>query len=423
MATVNYLVRGNSNPTNITFRFRHSNKFDIYCTMDYAINPRYWSNSKKQVTSKGDVDLNNLQSNLDDLKNAIIKEFNNTEIHKINRNWILDQIKIFRGEKTRGQKRSDLVTDCIQYVIDTAPTKSLSERRVKSYTTLLNTITKYQNKEQLRIKDIDAQFVDDFKQHMIIDNDYSESYTNKLSGDLVTVCKGAASHGIAISNSLQSIKTKKFTNENVIYLNNAELETIEELELTTEGLINARKWLILGCHIGQRVSDLLKLTDENIKIRSSTKLIELKQQKTSKLITIPVVGKVEKILKDGFPYRVTDQTFNKHLKTICAKAKLNEMTTGRVSTGKGGKRKLGKYPKHKLVGSHICRRSFATNYYGKIPLHLLKQITGHSTEKSLINYVGLPAQDYAQQIAEYYTAIEKKELAKKENAPLIKIAN
>ncbi|WP_405350671.1 hypothetical protein [Nonlabens sp. Asnod3-H03] len=432
MATVNYLVRGNSNPTNITLRFRHSNKFDIYCTTDYAINPRYWSNSKKQVTSKGDVDLNNLQSKLNELKNAIIKEFNNTEIHKINRNWIIDQIKIFKGEKTRGQKRSDLVIDYIQHVIDTAPIRKnqkggvgLSERRVKGYNTLLTFIKNYQKDNNLRVKDIDQEFINEFLYSNTVSaqKTYAPSYIHKLAGDLVTVCKDAAMHNIEISNNLLGIKISKPKKGSIIFLNDDELEKIESLELKTEGLINARKWLLLGCHIGQRQSDLLVRTEKDIIYRNGIKLLEFRQQKTPVTITIPTVGKIEKLLKDGFPYQITNQIFNNHLKTIGEKAQLNELCYGGISTGKHQPLKYGAYPKYKLLASHVCRRSFASNYYGKMPLHLLMHITGHKSQKTFFNYIGTTASNYSQEIANHFISIEKKAIAKKENAPLKVIAS
>ncbi|WP_299155832.1 hypothetical protein [uncultured Christiangramia sp.] len=48
-------------------------------------------------------------------------------------------------------------------------------------------------------------------------------------------------------------------------------------------------------------------------------------------------------------------------------------------------------PKHRAVSSHIGRRSFATNYYGKIPTPLLLAATGHSSERQFQAYVGKPA--------------------------------
>ena len=35
------------------------------------------------------------------------------------------------------------------------------------------------------------------------------------------------------------------------------------------------------------------------------------------------------------------------------------------------RKKSGIYAKHELVTTHICRRSFATNFYGDIPTALL----------------------------------------------------
>ncbi len=59
--------------------------------------------------------------------------------------------------------------------------------------------------------------------------------------------------------------------------------------------------------------------------------------------------------------------------------------------------------------SHICRRSFATNQYGILPTALIMQITGHSTEKMFLNYIGKNSLDYAQQIADFYTLQAQKE--------------
>ena len=62
----------------------------------------------------------------------------------------------------------------------------------------------------------------------------------------------------------------------------------------------------------------------------------------------------------------------------------------------------------------MCRRSFATNLYGKLPTPLIMQITGHSTEKMFLNYIGKNSLDYAQQIADFYTLQAQKE--KKESS-------
>jgi hypothetical protein len=77
---------------------------------------------------------------------------------------------------------------------------------------------------------------------------------------------------------------------------------------------------------------------------------------------------------------------------------------------KGEKRKVkGSFPKWQLMSSHVCRRSFATNTYGKLPTPLIMQITAHSTEKMFLGYIGKSSMDFAQQIADFYAMQPKEE--------------
>ena len=138
--------------------------------------------------------------------------------------------------------------------------------------------------------------------------------------------------------------------------------------------------------------------------------IELKQQKTGKNVVIPVLEKTKEILKDGLPYKISTQKFNKYIKEICKLAEINELIKGSKITvtvkGKGNKEKRkvsGIYPKWQLMASHVCRRSFCSNLYGILPTPLIMSISAHSSEKMLLNYIGKDSLDFAQQIAGFYT--------------------
>ena len=62
---------------------------------------------------------------------------------------------------------------------------------------------------------------------------------------------------------------------------------------------------------------------------------------------------------------------------------------GKVGEIDGKKRKIfGKYPKYELITSHIGRRSFASNFYGKISTTHILNFIGHTTEKQLLTYIG-----------------------------------
>ena len=152
------------------------------------------------------------------------------------------------------------------------------------------------------------------------------------------------------------------------------------------------------------------LDETNFINRSGLDVIELKQQKTDKRVTIPVLEKTKEIIKDGLPYKISIQKFNKHIKEICRIAEINEMindskiTVTEIGKGNKEKRKVsGTYPKWELMASHVCRRSFCTNLYGALPTPLIMSISAHSSEKMLLNYIGKDSLDFAQQIADFYT--------------------
>lgn len=413
MATINYLLKGKGNPRTIYLRFRHGKKIDLTKSTNYTIDPTKWSNTKKAVKTLNDAELKKLDKNLRELKNHLIDIYSNTETHHITSEWLENQIKLFKGEISTNSQYSDYVIDHIQQIIDTAHTRpnskgglGLSTSRIKSYGNLLHMFKNYCGKKSVRIKEIDTTFANKFLNWMLTDKGYSKNYATKIISDLKTTCTDAGYYGIETNTQLKNIKSPNVKNENIIYLSPSELEQIEQTELKREALKNARRWLILGCHIGQRGEDLLNLNESNLKVRNNKEVLELRQSKGSKDVVIPLPAKAKNILSKGFPKKIHINTFNKHLKDICKLAELNTPTIGRKSIGKREQRKLGTYPKHELISSHVCRRSYATNYYSILPTPLLMQVTGHSTEKMLLKYIGKTSIDYVQQIADFYQKIE-----------------
>jgi integrase len=75
---------------------------------------------------------------------------------------------------------------------------------------------------------------------------------------------------------------------------------------------------------------------------------------------------------------------------------------------KGGKKKLisrkklGIYPKYELVSSHTCRRSFATNLYGKIDTLTIMKITGHLSERVFLDYIKITPKEYAEKLKAHW---------------------
>jgi len=428
MARVYFLYRSQKDKAALKVRIQlENNKQQFEANTQIHTTKIFWNDTRKKQRGLSGIEKNEIAAinkKLDPLENYILEKFEIDNPKPEQKEWLkLTLIDYYNPTDETDIKRSDLLTDNIQHIIDTANIRKnaqnnlgLSKSRINSYKNLLKIIERYQEKKQsLRIKDFNQTFANNFLKWLISDNGYADSYALKKIDDLKAVCRDAEIDNIEVNKQLSKIKGGKISNENIIYLNEFELEKIENLTLESDKLENARKFLLLGCHIGQRGSDLLSLTASNIKNRNGLNVIELEQQKTKAKISIPILDKTAEIIKNGLPKKISIQNFNFYIKELCKIAELNEPTKGRkaavrkeVKRVKGEKkqghirRKLGTYPKHELTSSHICRRSFASNLYGKMPTSLIMRITGHKTEKMLLQYIGKSDLDYAQQIADFY---------------------
>jgi integrase len=150
---------------------------------------------------------------------------------------------------------------------------------------------------------------------------------------------------------------------------------------------------------------LLNITDKNIKEIAGVKIIELKQQKTGKLVAIPLLPEALDIIKDGLPYKISLSRFNEYIKDVCKEAGIDKLTKARIKEKKGTPHKKDTFPKWQVISSHVCRRSFATNFYGRIPTPILMNITAHGTERMFLSYIGKTTYDNAFQMVEYFNKL------------------
>ena len=439
MATIKYILQSKSESTPIYLRLSlgrvkgikkgDTPKFiSLKRKIGLYFNPKAWSSSTG-FPKQNDATNKKLTSDLRNLSKTILDNLNkaNSKGDEVNGNWLQFQIDL-HFERVSEKNQSELLTDAIQTVIDTSNTRpnakggiGIALNRVRAYKSFKKIVIAYQKhmKTTYKVKNVNVKFANDFLNYLLNEKKYSQSYSLKKIADLKTVCFNAEMEGIKTDLQLKKIKSPKGKNENIIYLNPDELKSIKKANITSPALRNARKWLLLGCNIGQRGGDLLNLNENNFVNRNGYEVIELTQQKTGKNITIPVLPTTKEILKNGLPYKISIQKLNDHLKDVCEIAKINEVIKGSVYDEKEKRKIDGKHAKHLLISSHVCRRSFASNQYGILPTQLIRQITGHSTERMLLNYIGKDSLDYAQQIADFYT-LQAKKAEKKPQLTIVK---
>lgn len=422
MATIRFRVLSKGENASIYVRLSMGRKGEVIRKTGLTVNPKDWSNTKSMPIPKNDY-LKNLKTDLVKMANKLEVLLNDATKNGviIDGNWLAQQIDIINNKVPIIEL--DAVTIYTQHIIDTSSQRpnskgglGLSERRVKGYITFKGVIERFEKEilkgKRLMIRGVDLKLSEQFKS-WLFSKGYSVNYVGKNIDNLKAVCNDAAKNGFSTSPTMVMIKSfsEKKEPEAIIYLSDEELNQIESTKFENEALNNAKKWLLLGCQLGQRGGDLLNITEKNIRQIKDIRLVELVQQKTGKLIAVPLLPKAEEIIKDGFPYPIALQNFNEYIKEICKEAKIEKPTEGRKRMPYKGKKKgvqpsvKGVYPKHELIGSHVCRRSFATNYYQKIPTPVLMNITGHSTERMFLKYIGTTAYDNAYQMAEYFNKL------------------
>jgi len=433
MPTIRFRVKGTRNPSPVYLQYRDGRN-NIWLKTGKTIDPSEWSHKTHKPLIFRRKELNSLNSKLEHLAKDIKDASNQTDPKEVDKTWLQKRIAIFNNDIVDENSSSDSLIDAVDYMLRTANlrhnskgTLGLSKSRTNSYKNLRRLLLEYQGRRKFRVKDVDIKFGQDFLDWMLHKRKYAESYARKKIDDLKTVCADAEINGQSVSPQLKKIKGGKPRTKNIIYLSPLELKKIEKTTLESEALQNVRKWLLLGCNLGQRGQDLLNITENNFVTRHNLEVIELEQQKTGKQVTIPVLPVTKEILHEGLPYKISLQKFNNYLKLLCKEAGINEEVPGlkiemidkkgkiipKEKNGKrrekGEKRKIkGVFPKWQLISSHVCRRSFATNIYGKLPTPLIMQITAHSTEKMLLSYIGKSSMDFAQVIADFYAKEAKK---------------
>ena len=272
-------------------------------------------------------------------------------------------------------------------------TVGLAHNTIRTYKSLYRITKEYEleKSQQLFLAGIDKDTAVSFTQFLKIEKQYSDNYCGQLLKLLKIILRDAQKSGFEIhpySNYIESFKQKS-SDRIIHFLNPAEIKVLKRLERIPSELEDSYKWLLIGLSIGQRVSDLLSLNASNIRKANNGLYIDIIQQKTKKAVTIGVADPlVIDLLESEFPKVLSQEAFNKQIKMICKIAGIDEVVRGFKNNPKTRRKEVLSAPKYEFVTSHIMRRSFATNYYGKIETPLLMNITGHTKESTFLTYIG-----------------------------------
>ncbi|WP_139422328.1 tyrosine-type recombinase/integrase [Chryseobacterium mulctrae] len=427
MATVSYFLRTKSVNSKIQVQLSVSRDIRLRTSTELIINSIDWSTDTK-FPKQNNPGNKNLAKQLRELSNNILNEYNSDFANGVilDNNWLKEKIDSFFN-RIEVKLDDSVFLNYLQNFTDfKRDTASYTVCTLRKYNNLKDRFSQYQKKKKkiFLIQDIGAKTLIDFKNYLIADCDLMETTAVRFIKNLKTVIFDAEQNGKKIHYQIRGFSTGTTNTEYKVFLSFHEIERIKDIQTINTDWSIAKDWLVLGCYLGQRASDLLRMTKRMIYTKTdsdgnSFRFLEIKQQKTGEKVVIPLHDEVETILhkyNGDFPpifannFDSNAVLFNRHIKKVCELAGINEMIKGKVYNEEKKKNEIVETEKFNLVSSHACRRSFSTNFYGNkmFTTPQLMSITGHKTESMFLNYIGKTADDWAMQTAKTFKELSNK---------------
>ena len=386
----------------IYVRMRVGRKIDLKQRTMFHVPIKNWDEKMGVVKNAKTSELKELVVALSNvrlrLENAYLKAELNKE--KIDTQWFSN---ILHRNPQKEGSLPDTLIDYFDYYI-TVKKSTAAAQSIKKWSSVRQKIIAYETdrKYKVKLKDVNEKFRIDFEDYCKGKEKLSANYFERVLSFIKTICKHAGQNDLEISPQLHGLRAKKETVHN-IYFTREEIELIHRTPMPSEELENSKDWLIISCNTAQRISDFMHFSKDDlvdmVTGAECIKAIRIKQQKTGKLLEIPIFKMVKEIMdKRGghFPNSISDQRYNVNIKKVCQIVGLNQLVYGYKMDKKTKRLIKGQFPKWELVSSHIGRRTFATCQFGHLPNTHIMAYTGHTTEKQLLAYIGKPQNEVAQ---------------------------
>lgn len=430
MASLSYHVKTKRNPSQIYVRFIHGRKIDAWASTNFLIDPKFWDKGKQRLrNTKHTPNAIVINAKLDAMKGAIIDKFiiSYTEAKDIDSAWLRIAVLEHFGRPAHEisleiDKTAIFFADFINWWLDNIAgdyrneksRRRLTDKRKGFLAQYEDKIKSYEThiKKRIKISDLTTDTADSIMSFLDVDLGYATSVINKLIVTHNFFCLRAIEQDRAVPRNYKCLYQPE-ENKDVPepYLNEDEIAKIFNYDFSdNDRLDNARDNFIIGLHTGLRVGDFLnRLRIDNI----SEGYIEVKTAKTNSLVSLPIHWMVKATLNKRIgllPRKISDVNFNLYIKEVCEAVNIDEEIEGHLFDAETKRNKLGLYAKHKLVSSHICRRSFATNNFDRISNDDLMRLCGWSNLNMMFLYIKKTSRDSARRLQESW----EKDRVKKE---------
>jgi len=392
----------------IYLNYKQGREFEFRASTKIKIKPKFWDAKKQTIKNNSEfVERKDVIKQLNDIKDYLIKTESSFKARDISitKNLIKKEYQNYFKKPEPKQKPTSLFEYIKEFQNRPDVKKTRSKGTLKNYKLTENFLKRFNDeKYPIDFDTIDMDFYNDFIEWAETQS-LSKNYIGKHINTLKTFLTNATNDKVNNYKEFQNprFKVLKETAQN-IFLSLDELDKIYKKDFShLPKLDQARDLFLIGAYTGLRVSDFNYLKPENIFNDNGIDFLRVETKKTKKEVIIPLRPEVKAIfLKHGQkpPKRMPDQHINKKIKEVCENVGIDEVVFKEQT--KGGKKIRAKKFKYDLVKTHTARRSFCTNAYlsGMNTLDIM-QISGHTSEKTFLNYIKADALQKANKISEH----------------------
>lgn len=408
----------------ISIRLRHGKSIDQQSGTFIYLLPEFFSNGKivinQRIITPKVKEAQYAKWNLENLINYVTTSFQEEVVNnKLPRKWLFETIDRFTFPEKYKVKEQTMKVSFFDLFYEYIHSQKFSKSRVDHFMVLYRCLKRFELynyynfdidtfsstelskfnsflAEEYKLFTADANGVLRPKQsYKKIYETFKERRIPKIRGDhyisgleilLKTFFKWCIKANKTTNDPFKAYTIKSVEYGTPYYLTQEERDLIFSTDLSSNPQLEIQKDIfIFQCNIGCRVSDLMEMTYENIKVDKYGTSVEYMPQKTiddsAKVVKV-YLSKTALLILDKYksPERksilpfISSQKYNEYIKEFMHACNINrKVTVLNPTTGKSEQRCIAD-----VASSHLARRTFIGNLYKKVKdPNLVGKLSGH----------------------------------------------
>lgn len=340
--------------------------------------PDKWNSKSQKMMGRSEI-ANEINSYIDVLKTKL----NRIHQNLTNSNAIITANILMQELKGEGKDKPKMVLDVFKEhneQMDRLSGKNISKSTAKRYWTCYNHVEQFINEvyksEDIRMKEIDHQFITRFEYFLKTKRECNHNSALKYVNNFKKIIRIALANQWMDRDPFYNYKVQ-FESVEREYLNAEEVQQLIDKDLHFDRLKLVRDMFVFSCYTGLAYADVKKLSREDITTGiDGGKWIRIKRTKTKTLSSIPLLPIAEEIIiryqdhpevkkSDYILPVLSNQKSNAFLKEIAMMCGIKKPLT-----------------------THLARHTFATTITltNGVPIESVSKMLGHKDLRTTQHY-------------------------------------